>query len=83
MRKNAKEVLNFWLKGKALNRGSISTDGIYVKSYKLPIAVRNGDKSVVILNGDKSPSKTTTTHIRACYEFCLNVKEINYDNIIL
>lgn len=66
MRKNATAVINAFKTNSACDEGTIRTDGTTVWSYQMVIAKRRQDGSVEIIDVAKSPSRTTSSHIRAC-----------------
>lgn len=65
MRKNIGKVIEAFRSGKALHDKTCSTDGSRIFSYRMPIAERRNDGSVSIVSEGESPSRTTTSHIRA------------------
>lgn len=65
MRKNISKVIQAFQAGKGFFDKTCSTDGNRIFSYRMQIAERLEDGSVSIVSESESPSKTTTTHIRA------------------
>lgn len=68
MRKNCANIAANLVIGRAASERSISTDGVTILSYALPIARRlpgNAPTRVEVLRGRHSPTHTTTTHINA------------------
>lgn len=61
MRKGQTDVLAAFIAGEHCVKGSISTDGVTILSYAMPIA-RRGKEGILVL-GVKGPSVTTTRHI--------------------
>ena len=63
MRKNLSEVVQAWKEGRRHASGSLSTDGVKLYSYMLPIAVRANDAVIYIRKA--YPSRTTQAAINA------------------
>lgn len=68
MRKNIKTVIEAFQKAKPCYGQTCRTDGNQIFSYDMLIAERLKDGSIEIVNEYFSPSKTTTSHIRAVTE---------------
>ncbi len=62
MRKGAYEVLAAFIAGEHCVKGSVSTDGVIIRSYDMPIAQR-GELGILVVAGIV-PSKTTASHAR-------------------
>jgi len=69
VRKNAGNVIAAFLRGESCNEKTISTDGVILRSYAMPIARRvkheSGLVSYEVIDRDASPSHTTSSHISA------------------
>jgi len=69
MRKNVKAVCIAATNGKARNeRGTISTDGTTIFSYRMPIATRIANTWYVVRT-EMSPTVTTSSHINSTAYF--------------
>jgi hypothetical protein len=64
MRKNAQNVIEAFLSGKAKAEKTISTNGRVLYSYAMPIAVRIDGHYYVVAYSD-APTATTRSHVRA------------------
>lgn len=62
MRKGAYEVLAAFIAGEHCVKGSISTDGVVIRSYAMPIAQRV-EAGILVVAG-VVPSHTTASHVR-------------------
>jgi hypothetical protein len=62
MRKNTFEVLAAFIAGERCVKGSVSTDGVIIRSYDMPIAQR-GEAGILVVAG-VVPSRTTASHAR-------------------
>lgn len=69
MRRNIERVLKHFEQGRAHTERTCSTDGQIVYSYRLPIAFRDRDGSVSVLDPSRSPSRTTSSQISAVREW--------------
>lgn len=65
MRKNMKAVIDAFRKGESHTEKTCRTDGKTIWSYALEIAQKMSDGTVVVLPVERSPSRTTTSQIRA------------------
>lgn len=81
MRKNARRVLTQWSAGEPCSGPSIWTDGVYVYSYRMRIAVDRGH-TVYVVDPKASPSLTTTTHIKAVIEWCGEVQFVEGEDAL-
>lgn len=69
MRQNISKVLTAFQAGQPAtgdSKGTCSTDGQTVWSYRMPIAWREPDGSITIVAREKGPSRTTKSQIDAC-----------------
>lgn len=69
MRKNAERVLQAFADGKPAvgdSRRTVHTDGRVVYSYRMPIAARLTDGTVIVVRYADAPTATTKSHVRAC-----------------
>ena len=72
MRRNILKVLQAFEDGKPAagdSRGTCWTDGRKVYSYRMVIAGRTDEGTIVIVPYDAGPSRTTKSQIRACEVF--------------
>lgn len=62
-RKNVTKVFKSWVGMQSAKgpKGSVSTDGTTIFSYRMPLAVRTGPKTAIVSNS--SPSVTTSCHL--------------------
>lgn len=67
MKKNIASVIDAFHAEEAYQDKTCRTDGKAIYSYALLIAARYGS-AVYVLDGSKSPSRTTSGHIRAVWE---------------
>jgi len=69
MRKNIAAVIEAWLEGRPHKEATCRTDGVTVWSYALPIARRNPSGTLVVLDPEKAPSRTTKLQVRTILLF--------------
>lgn len=92
VRKNIQKVIEAFVQGRAAkgdSKGSCSTDGMSIYSYRMEIARRNPDGSVWVM--ERGPTATTNAQIRAIeqelaplipcrvHEDCLRYPELGWE----
>jgi len=66
MRKNILSVIRAFLRRECKNERTCSTDGSRIYSYNMMIVEALEDGTVWIASERESPSRTTTSQLRAC-----------------
>lgn len=69
MRKNIGNVIVAWKRGEAHREATCRTDGVTVWSYEMPIARREPDGRILVLEASKAPSRTTKMQVAAIRRF--------------
>ncbi len=70
MRKNLVKVLEAFVQGKEAHGDSkwtISTDGLMIWSYDMPIVQKMKDGRIEVLRSDLAPTATTKAQVRGAY----------------
>lgn len=85
MRQNARKVLDAFARGEAAagdSKRTITTDGSVVYSYRMPIAARRADGSVVVVEYIDAPTATTKSQVRACEAEFPNARRVPRDRVL-
>jgi len=69
MRKNIHNVIVAWKRGEAHREATCRTDGVTVWSYEMPIARRTPSGTIVVLDPEKAPSRTTKLQVLTILRF--------------